>query len=213
MKAKYELVEDQLEVYEKSPKVAKNLKSIQSPKSVPELITFSPLRKSSDTVPEIPELIPSPDKNFKVPDVKSPRKLPTPQKSQPKLLNPTILPKIENKLRLKILTCDLCSHTTSTKNSLEKHMEIHIRNEKLYECQICHKKFAKKPVLMNHELTHKLSAERKTFQCKECGKHLSSQTALSTHIKWHHEEREFKCQICNKDFATVSFEGFSQLYF
>lgn len=124
-------------------------------------------------------------------------------KNKPKLLNPTILHKIASKSRMVLLSCDKCSHTTSTKYALEKHLELHLTNEKLFECKVCHKKFSRKPILMSHELTHKLSSERKTFQCKECGKHLSSQTAVNTHIKWHHGKREFKCQVCLKDFATV----------
>lgn len=127
----------------------------------------------------------------------------SPQKNKPKLLNPTILPKIESKSRLDLLSCDKCSHTTSTKYALEKHLELHLKNETLFECKVCQKKFSRKPILISHELTHKLSSERKTFQCNECGKHLSSQTAVNTHIKWLHGKREFMCQICKKDFATV----------
>jgi transcription elongation factor Elf1 len=207
MKAKYEIIEHR----EQSPEkvTPRKKRSIQSPKA-PPVIPTSSLSVSSE-FPEITEIA-TPGKNFKLPTQRTPRKShpqtspsSSPKTSQPKILNPTILPKIENKVRLEILTCDLCSHTTSTKTSLEKHMQIHIKNKELFECQICHKKFATKPVLMNHELTHKLGADRKTFQCKECGKHLSSQTAVRTHMKWHHEEREFKCHVCAKEFATVNF--------
>lgn len=126
-----------------------------------------------------------------------------PSINKPKLLNPTILPKIESKSRLDLLSCDKCSHTTSTKFALAKHLETHLKHEKLYECKFCNKKFSRKPILISHEMTHKLSSERKTFQCMECGKHLSSQTAVNTHIKWRHESRELKCLLCTKEFATV----------
>lgn len=162
-------------------------------------------------IPESPEP-PSPKKHRAilnsvktsiVPNISSSPLPSTTQKNKPKLLNPTIYPQIERKSRLDLLTCDKCSHSTSTKFALEKHMEIHAKNEKLFECEVCSKKFSKKQILLSHELTHKMSTDRKTFQCSECGKHLSSQTAVNNHLKWYHEKREYKCEICSKDFATV----------
>lgn len=211
LKAKYEIFDDQpvfkeIEIISrKSP--TKLIKSPKKPISVSQISSPLPLESSECSTIEIPE---TPQTPLKLPQKisKSPEKKisQVPQKSTPKLLNPTILPKIESKLRLELLTCDLCSHTTSTKTSLEKHMEIHIMNKKIFECQICHKKFAKKLILVNHEMTHKSSGDRKTFQCKECGKHLSNKSAVNSHMKWHHSEKEFKCHVCSKDFATVRFE-------
>ncbi|KAG5675721.1 hypothetical protein PVAND_005602 [Polypedilum vanderplanki] len=122
---------------------------------------------------------------------------------KPKILNPTALPKIENKIRLDILKCDLCEHKTSTKTAMENHMELHIKNEKLYECTVCQKKFASNRTLKNHSAIH-MGVERKVYECSECLKILSSKTALNTHIKWHHSEHEFKCEICSKKLATKS---------
>jgi stress-induced morphogen len=123
--------------------------------------------------------------------------------SKPKLLNPTIVPKIESKIRWNILKCDLCSHSTSTKNSLENHMKVHIENGALYECQVCHKSFAKKSTLRNHESIHRASIDRILSQCNLCDKVLSSQASLNSHYNWFHSERVFSCDLCDsKKFAT-----------
>lgn len=123
----------------------------------------------------------------------------------PKLLNPTIHPKIINLNRMELLKCDLCSNTTSTKLSMNRHMkQVHMKkSSKSFACKTCSKTFAKKIVLRTHEKIH--LEQRPTFECPHCGKCLSSQTAVSNHIKWlHKENREFSCENCSKMFATVS---------
>lgn len=123
----------------------------------------------------------------------------------PKLLNPTIRHKIVNKNRIDFLNCDFCSHSTSTKQSMERHMtQLHMdKSAKMFKCSVCPKTFAKKNILKSHEKIH--LANRPTFDCQYCGKNLSSQTAVRNHIKWlHNEEREFDCSKCSKKFATVS---------
>lgn len=122
----------------------------------------------------------------------------------PKLLNPTIHPKIINLNRMKLFKCDFCSHTTSTMAPMERHMkQIHITKASTsFTCKICLKTFGKKNILQNHEKIH--MTQRPTFECQHCGKVLSSQTAVSNHIKWiHKESREFECKSCSKKFATV----------
>jgi RNase P subunit RPR2 len=122
----------------------------------------------------------------------------------PKLLNPTIHPKIININRIDLLQCDFCTHTGSTKVSMERHMkQLHMqKSAKGFSCKVCLKTFAKKIVLLTHEKIH--LNKRPTCECPHCGKFLSSMTAVSNHIKWlHKENREFKCKTCVKMFATV----------
>ncbi|XP_070496686.1 gastrula zinc finger protein XlCGF26.1-like [Chironomus tepperi] len=125
-----------------------------------------------------------------------------PEKQSIRILNPTLPPKIESKIRLNLLTCDKCGHNTSTVNLMKSHMDLHLKNEKLYKCNICRKRFSNKKLLANHESIHTSSTERKTFECKECGKFLSSQTAVNNHVKWFHMDRQFSCTSCHKKFAT-----------
>lgn len=124
--------------------------------------------------------------------------------SLPKLLNPTIHPKISSVPRLELFFCDLCTHNCSTKTAMERHMkQIHLKNSTSFQCATCFKSFAKKIILQNHEKIH--MTHRPTFDCKVCGKVLSSQTSVSNHMQWFHKEkREFKCTSCSKMFATVS---------
>lgn len=149
---------------------------------------------------QVPEIADLTESNYGLIEV-SPRK--NLHNTNVRLLNPTLPPKIENKVRLSLLTCDLCGHTTSTINLMQHHMMLHIRNEKLFKCETCNKRFSNKKVLENHKSIHKSSDERKKFECKDCGKFLSSQTAVNNHVKWFHTDRQFKCESCNKKFATV----------
>lgn len=128
----------------------------------------------------------------------------SPKKQNIRILNPTLPPKIESKIRLDLLTCDKCGHNTSTVNLMRSHMDLHLKNEKLYKCNVCRKRFSNKKLLANHKSIHTSSAERKTFECKDCGKFLSSQTAVNNHVKWFHMDRQFLCSSCHKKFATVS---------
>lgn len=121
-----------------------------------------------------------------------------------RILNPTLPPKIENKIRLDLLTCDLCGHKTSTINLMSRHIELHIDNKKLFECSECHKRFTTKRLLEDHKAIHTSSLERKKYECRDCGKFLSSQTAVNNHMKWFHMNRQFSCATCQKKFATVS---------
>lgn len=151
----------------------------------------------------IEQSIPSQSNIRKAPTIKRVEKSSKPQ-VQMKILNPTILPKIESKLRIELLNCDKCTHKTSTRQAMEKHMQLHIRNEKLFECGICQKKFSSKKVLKNHESIHLSSTERKLFECNICAKSLSSATAVNNHIKYFHSEScEFSCAVCDKKFKTV----------
>lgn len=124
-----------------------------------------------------------------------------------KLLNPTIHVRIRNVTRLALFKCDLCSHTTSTKASINRHVkQIHLNSNtpaNAFKCQVCFKTFARKVILQNHEKIH--MTQRPTFDCVHCGKVLSSRTAVTSHIQWiHNERRSFKCSTCSKLFATVS---------
>lgn len=126
------------------------------------------------------------------------------QLSPVKILNPTIRPKIVSNTPMNLFRCDACSHTCSTKSSLERHMkQIHLKSSSnSFACPHCLKTFAKKVVLQNHLKTH--DENRTACSCPQCGKALSSQTAVANHIRWiHNEQREFKCGSCGKMFATV----------
>lgn len=124
---------------------------------------------------------------------------------KPILLNPTIIVKNSVHNRIELFRCDLCSHSTSTKTAMERHMhQIHLKKSPNsgFTCKVCSKTFAKSAVLRAHEKIHLIC--RTSFDCPHCAKTLSSQTAVANHIKWMHAEKEFQCKVCEKKFATVS---------
>lgn len=120
-----------------------------------------------------------------------------------KILNPTIHSKITNVNRKERFSCDKCSHTTSTKLSIERHMQLHLQpSSNLFSCSTCQKTFAKRNILKAHEKIHLI--QRPTFDCPQCDKTLSSKTAVANHIRWLHKvKREFECEKCHNMFATV----------
>lgn len=127
---------------------------------------------------------------------------------KPVLLNPTL--RSPRRTIKSFLSCDLCHHKTTTKSSLERHInQIHVKSPKAsFECKECSKVFTRKSTLLTHEKIHKDS--RDSFKCEICCKVLSSKAALVSHNKWFHTTaKEFKCQQCAKLFATVSGVNFS----
>jgi ribosomal protein S27E len=138
--------------------------------------------------------------NLKRNDISSP----VASSSPPIILNHLFGPKIVSNNRNDLYWCDLCSNSSSTKFSLERHMRQvhHNKSARSFACEFCSKTFAKKVILQNHQKIH--SEYRPTVTCELCGKVLSSATALASHIRWLHcDQREFKCGNCSKMFATV----------
>lgn len=194
---------------EKSPKIIEKLpqKIDNPPRKVeksPKKIEIPPQKaeKSRNIDKTLQKIQKSPQKIEKLPKPVIIEKLNPP----PKLLNPTIVPHFFHTTRIELFRCDYCSHTTSTKPAMERHMkQIHLRRRTkiIYTCKVCSRTFAKAAVLKIHEKIHQL--ERPKFECQQCGKVLSSQTAVSNHVRWLHSEKQFECKVCEKKFATVRF--------
>lgn len=80
----------------------------------------------------------------------------------------------------KCLTCDI---TVTSKVDLQQHKkEGHTVNglERKFECEICHKKFAKRFTLRNHLATH---SKEKSYTCKYCVKSFRTLDSLNRHQK------------------------------
>ncbi|XP_067641382.1 transcription factor grauzone-like [Eurosta solidaginis] len=98
--------------------------------------------------------------------------------------------------------CTVCGKCSANGRSLVAHMKsMHGPTplERLFECEICHKKFAKKPILKSHMETH-LEGNPEHI-CKECGKGFILESRLNIHIRNVHSTSYLSvCDQCGKSF-------------
>ncbi|XP_044013927.1 uncharacterized protein LOC122856298 [Aphidius gifuensis] len=99
-------------------------------------------------------------------------------------------------------TCRQCGKQCKDKRSLSKHILVH-SNDKSFTCIICDKKFLSKARLRRHKLSH----EKKTVSCDECGIQFENGRALVSHKHSHKDTgngRIFPCNYCTKTFGSRS---------
>ncbi len=67
-----------------------------------------------------------------------------------------------------------------------------IKEDNLFECTICNKKFVKKDYYKRHMLSHE-----KTFDCHLCSRKFFHNYHLKQHMDFHKEIRDYECDICD----------------
>lgn len=99
-------------------------------------------------------------------------------------------------LRIKNLSCDICSRKFSSKQSLQDHKLIH-SNERSFVCDICNSAFKQKSALRIHKLFH---SDNFPFVCTVCGKKYRRARDLKVHSWIHTGNRPYSCEVCNSRF-------------
>ena len=101
----------------------------------------------------------------------------------------------------------------STSTERESQNTTSIKEEKIFECNVCEcekkVKVKKEHQLSGHKKTHAMRLNRthsgkKSFECDVCEKTFTSSSHLQRHIRTHSGEKPFKCDVCDKKFSTAS---------
>ena len=94
-----------------------------------------------------------------------------------------------------------CGKQFSRADLLQMHQVIHKTQKKVFDCEHCPKKFARKGALKNHVLLH---MNDKLISCDSCPKQFRNKPGLKSHMKTHTREGRHHCFECGKTFTHLN---------
>ncbi|KAG0316957.1 hypothetical protein BGZ99_006569 [Dissophora globulifera] len=74
---------------------------------------------------------------------------------------------------------------------------IHIPEARLFQCQLCHKRFLRQYNLNAHHKTHSLE---RAYRCHDCPRSFLRPYDLSRHQRIHSKDKPYSCEICDMVF-------------
>ncbi|BFZ23663.1 hypothetical protein BsWGS_26702 [Bradybaena similaris] len=91
--------------------------------------------------------------------------------------------------------CSLCGKVVVSKAAITRHIQLTHEKKKPFECNICHRRFGYKNILLEHQNIH---FGIKPYACTLCDKRFAARSNLFQHRLLH--MKPFCCYICNKRF-------------
>ncbi|GFO35214.1 Zinc finger protein [Plakobranchus ocellatus] len=91
--------------------------------------------------------------------------------------------------------CSLCGKTVVSKAAITRHIQLTHEKKKPFECNICHRRFGYKNILLEHQNIH---FGIKPYACTLCDKRFAARSNLFQHRLLH--MKPYCCYQCNKRF-------------
>ena len=102
------------------------------------------------------------------------------------------------------LKCDICQVATNSKLEMQRHVDSHLTNSKLFHCKIC----PDKVYTHSNNLSRHMTGVHQNVKhyCEQCGRCFTQRASLNEHIKNLHksplDKTTFECEICHKVLNT-----------
>jgi len=99
------------------------------------------------------------------------------------------------------LVCPQCSRPSfSSLQALRGHMMVIHEGQRLYQCEVCARKFSQKIAKNNHLLCH---MGVRNFSCSYCPRRFRTKHGANIHMMLHTNKKPFECAICNHSFTRL----------
>ena len=93
----------------------------------------------------------------------------------------------------KPLECNICGKRFTSNLALKGHMQIHVKPEDTYDCQICHQEVGQVLNLTEHVYMHDKGGDH---TCPHCQKDFTEKNKARKHIGQIHAKEMFYCNDC-----------------